>query len=43
MQLNRTLIMTLTAVVAALSALWFTTGAVTPFAGDPGKAPINRR
>mgnify|MGYP001113241577 CR=1 FL=1 len=29
MQLNRTLIMTLTAVVAALSALWFTTGAVT--------------
>ena len=30
MQLNRTLIMTLTAVVAALSALWFTTGAVTP-------------
>ena len=30
MQLNRTLIMTLTAVVVALSALWFTTGAVTP-------------
>ena len=30
MQLNRTLIMTLIAVVAALSALWFTTGAVTP-------------
>jgi predicted sulfurtransferase len=30
MQLNRTLIMTLTAVVAALSAQWFTTGAVTP-------------
>jgi predicted sulfurtransferase len=30
MQFNRTLIMTLTAVVAALSALWFTSGTVTP-------------
>ena len=30
MQLNRTLIMTLIAVVVALSALWFTTRAVMP-------------
>ena len=30
MQLNRTIIMTLIAVMAALGALWFTNGAVTP-------------
>jgi 3-mercaptopyruvate sulfurtransferase SseA len=30
MQLNRTIIMTLATVIAALGALWFTNGAVTP-------------
>ena len=36
MHLNRTIIMTLIAVVAALGSLWFTNGTVTPKESDLG-------